>query len=835
MFLSLLLLGTTPLFEAIRAQDRAPLDHPVFTSQIREIRDRSFDQEHIRLAIRFEPETGHVYGTAKLRLRPLDPEIDQLVLDAEDLEIYSIQIGVLDSLSRSTTYSDSLQQLIVDLDTLHARGVPFEVQVTYRAQPVAGLMFRKIPAGDTTRAVHIWTDKSMTNKRFWIPLIADPGDRMTSELIVTVPPELSAWAPGRLTEQMQTEDGMNLFHYVQDQVHSPEDIGLFVGRFRRDVRSTTLPSGYSLPLQYWLPASASPDDVSRSFAEIPDILSFFSEYLDFTYPWPVYSALVFDRILLSDHSFTGLTVFNDRVLKDEKALLDDPETLRLASNLARQWYSHLVHVDFEADLWLTESLSRYLALLYIRENQGEGPYYTLLHEYARAYFAESEQYRRPLVWNRWALSEDLKDAHSYAKGVWILHTIQEILGEDAFKSLLQRFTRQYAFETTNTDDFMRAIRTESGDETSVFFDDWVYSAGHPELAIGYQYDVVSESLYVAFDQMQEGYLVPPVYPLDMDVETYSISGPSTFPVTITEADQLISLPLSLEPRYVIAGPDYSYLIDITIDQDVSAWIAQLRYASNPISQLRAIEALEAFTSDPALLIGLQSALRSRPSQEIRAGILDLIAQLPPSDATKRTLRDAFNGELPLVQRTILRGLSRFDDPAPAIDLAMEAAQTGNSYSVQAEGVRTLARVSAPGAYDIVRSALITPSHRDVIRQSALRSLFDLDITTRERIDIARQFSAPDYLAEVRLAALEVLTELAALENQQSLRILRSLIGDEEPAIRGAVISALEKVGGEEDLDVLKAHLEVEQNARLHLRSLEAIDQIQSRQEERASS
>ena len=59
----------------VRAQTTEPAyDHPLFTGPIHEAPAARFDQEHLRLALRFDDDARRVFGDATLRLAPLDPE-----------------------------------------------------------------------------------------------------------------------------------------------------------------------------------------------------------------------------------------------------------------------------------------------------------------------------------------------------------------------------------------------------------------------------------------------------------------------------------------------------------------------------------------------------------------------------------------------------------------------------------------------------------------------------------------------------------------------------------------------------------------------------------------
>ncbi|MEM8487820.1 MAG: M1 family aminopeptidase [Bacteroidota bacterium] len=794
------------------ARDDSLIQHPIFSAPLHEPITSGFDQEHIRLALRFEPEAGRIFGVAKLRIRPSIDSLNTLRLAADGIEVYGVQVGVLDSLKIDAPYADTADGLLdVQLDSLQVRGVPFEIQITYRANPKAGMYFRDVNKADTSHQVHIWTDGTNKGNSYWIPLLNNPTDRLTSEIIATLPPALDVLSNGRKTEQMETDDGMSLFHFVQDQSHNPADIGLYVGRFQKATQTIRLKNGFSVGIEHWTAADQA-EAAATSLQEIPDILFFLSDKLDFTYPWPGYTQLIFKDEYLPDLSYTGFTVFNDRILVDERAQLDQANTLQLATNLAKQWYGHLISIDHWSDVWLTESLSSFLGLMFLKSTQGDATYYSHLHQLAGAYFDEAASYQRPLVWNQWYTKENLLDNHTHAKGVWFFHALMSTMGEEQFWEFLQSFTRTQAFQTTNTDKLLNTLTQASGEPFDAFFDHWLYSAGHPAIDLNYQYDLVSESLYVSVEQLQEGYLVPPVFQLDVPIETYSLAGPTRTPLQITDRDQLFSLPLTIQPRYVQLDPDNTLLSNISVTQSANAWVSQLRYASHPLSQLTAVQALEAYADDPALFIGLQSALKSRPIPIVRAAIIKLIAKLPPSDATKRTLLETYDADdSPLVKQAVLTGLEKFEDKADLTILAMEAAQAATSYHLQAQAVMSLIKIQAPNAEDLLQSALITPSYKDLIRQAALRSVQYTAMNTRDRVKLATDFSRPSHAVEVRFAAMEILAELAALENKRSRSALLDLLDDNQVLVRKRAAKLIGTLGQPDDLKSLEKRLNKEFN------------------------
>ena len=816
----------------IWAQEITPPNHPLFVGPVHEAPNSPFDQEHVRLAIRFEQQTGQIYGTAKLRIRALPGAPDSLALDATNLDIYSIQIGILDSLKQSATYSNDVDgKIFVHLDSLQHQQEPIELQLTYLTKPETGLFFQN--SSKEQQGIHVWTDGVLTNTSHWLPLLANQADLFTSEIIATVPPGASVLSNGRLTEEFQTEDGMTLYHYVQDQPHSPEDIGLYTGKFDIDSTYTVLNNGFALPTYYWS-TSGMTEDSKESLKEIPKMLAFFSDYLDFSYPWPSYSVLLLDDVFIQDLSLTSFTVLNTSIIKDEKARSDSMEPFRLGQLVARQWYTHLISTDFDGDVWLTESLSAYLSLLYIKSEYGDAPFYAHLQNLADQYFEEAQDYQRPLVWNQWDHPFQLFDQHAVGKGAWVFHTIHSQLGDEKFASFLRFLTKSNAFTATNTDRLLELLSEFTRSKQDALFDQWIYSAGHPQLEIDYQYDVVSESLYVSLEQIQSGYLVPSTYDLDIQFETYSIAGPETHLANIDSQDQLVSMPISMNPRYVLPGPQHPYLMELNISQGVSSWITQLRYASHPASQLNALTALKEYTDDPALLIGLQSALRSKPAPIVRAGIIHLMAQLPHSDAVQQTIIDAYEDESPLVQKAVLEVASEFEDPSGFTIIAMDAAQSSPSYVVQSEAVKTLAKVQGKDALGLIRSALVTPSHNDIIRKKALESLFFIDMSTQDRVQIANEYVSQKYSPAARMAAIEILKTLATYDNRRSRRILQSLLDDPVYLIRNAVLDVFLEIGQENDIELLNAFQKEEHDLRLFYKAQQVMQAIEYRRNAGAS-
>ena len=174
----------------------------------------------------------------------------------------------------------------------------------------------------------------------------------------------------------------------------------------------------------------------------------------------------------------------------------------------------------------------------------------------------------------------------------------------------------------------------------------------------------------------------------------------------------------------------------------------------------------------------------------------------------------------------LDALGAFENVPEVHTLAFQTAQNDSSYRVQASAVKTLARTASPSALDVVRSALITPSHRDVIRQAALEALALLDVPLREGLALGLEYSAINQPGEVRLAALRYLQRLAP-GSRAALNRLIDLLEDDDVGVRRAAIDGLAAIDSERARAALQRRLATEPQPLLKAALEQAVRQAAS--------
>jgi len=170
--------------------------------------------------------------------------------------------------------------------------------------------------------------------------------------------------------------------------------------------------------------------------------------------------------------------------------------LIVAHEVAHQWWGNVVIVSSYQDEWLMESLSNYLAFMWLEKKSGTRAVDAVLEDYrTRLLTRDSDGHTLesagPIVWGVRLDSSGIHDAWrsiTYEKGAWIMHMLRRRLGDERFSRMLAELRRRYEFRAITSEEF-RALAAEfmpphsPSDTMDTFFDNWVYATGIPALKV----------------------------------------------------------------------------------------------------------------------------------------------------------------------------------------------------------------------------------------------------------------------------------------------------------------------------------------------------------------
>lgn len=98
---------------------------------------------------------------------------------------------------------------------------------------------------------------------------------------------------------------------------------------------------------------------------------------------------------------------------------------------------------------------------------------------------------------------DLLNPNNYQKGGWVLHMLRQTMGDEKFHQSLRAFYEQYKGKNADTKDFQKVVEDISGQNLDVFFKQWLYTAGLPNLNVSWVYEEKEEKIQIKIQQLQQ--------------------------------------------------------------------------------------------------------------------------------------------------------------------------------------------------------------------------------------------------------------------------------------------------------------------------------------------
>ena len=439
-------------------------------------RSRAYDALHYRIAITLNLEEQSFAGETTVTLTSLGDGLETVVLDAEEFTVTK----VVTEWGEPLEFSQSEKELSVRMRRPLMRGETRSFTCTYRGRdPKQGLRF---VAETADNPALVFSDSWPNRVHHWFPCFDYPNDKVTNEIVATVSATLKVGANGRLVSVAEDKAaGTVTYHWSQDLPHSTYLIFLAAAPY------VVVPDAYgTLPVNYWV----YPKDAAKAvptYGKTPKMMEFFNRTFGYDYPWQKY-----DQISVPSGGgaeSTSATAMTHRIMVDEK---NEPEFSPIgivSHELAHQWWGNLITLRSWAHTWLNESFATYSDYLYFRHDRGDDEGALNLQGKLQAYLREAKtRYVRPIVTDRYDQPGDMFDSHAYPKGALVLHMLRQQLGDAAFFETLKHFLHRYAFEPVDTGDFIRSVKTVTGQNLDWFFDQWLFKPGHPVFDVRSEWD-----------------------------------------------------------------------------------------------------------------------------------------------------------------------------------------------------------------------------------------------------------------------------------------------------------------------------------------------------------
>ena len=297
----------------------------------------------------------------------------------------------------------------------------------------------------------------------WFPVSTDHGNRFTATMNITVPSDETVIASGQAALP-ERQPGKVTYSYVFDKPSFPGTViaGNYVVQ-----PATAVGADLTLYLKPGHESFAGPygDTAAK-------IVTFYSDVFG-----PLPSSHI-NIVEMGDDTVGGYTA-PGLVALASRAFTTQVNYRLLAHEISHLWWRCLVSAATPDDAFLDEGLAEYSKALYVQQSAGDAAFEDLMRDTAIGALTHEEV--APIA-QAGQLHEFTPEYQSivFDKGAMVFHMLRWLIGDDAFRKTLRDMVDQYAWKTITTDQFQHLAETESKQELTYFFAQWVNSTGIPQ-------------------------------------------------------------------------------------------------------------------------------------------------------------------------------------------------------------------------------------------------------------------------------------------------------------------------------------------------------------------
>ncbi|MDJ0508533.1 MAG: M1 family metallopeptidase [Crocosphaera sp.] len=793
--------------------------------------DRYGQVNHIFLDLTLDIPHQSFTGNCSITLTPVRSEINQLILDAVDLNINAVFINEV-----SQPFDYDQEKLTINL-LQSTQEEPIKITINYGVEnPQRGLYFIAPDEHYPDKPNQVWTQGEDEDSRFWFPCFDYPGQLATSEIKVKVPNNFIAISNGELINQETVGEDI-IYHWLQKQIHPTYLMTLAVGEFS-EIRD----EWKGIPVNYYV-EKGKEEQGKISMGKTPQMIDYFSSKFGYHYPYPKYAQVCVSDFIFGGMENTSTTLLTDRCLLDQKAVKDKTFTESLvAHELAHQWFGDLVVIKHWSHAWIKEGMASYSEVLWTEHEYGkDDAAYYLLNE-ARSYLDEdSSRYRRPIVTNVYREAIELYDRHLYEKGACVYHMMRGILGEELFDKAIHKFVNDNGHKTVETIDLLRAIETATGYNLLFLFDQYVFRGGHPDYKVSYSWDNDNNLAKLTITQTQvkeEDGNSKDIFDLKIPIGFgYEKSAMKIFKLRLHEKQQTFYFPLEKKPDYISFDVDNYFLKTVELDYPFAELKAQLKHDPDPISRIYAAIAIGKKGNLESIKT-LEETLTKEPFWGVRLEAAKQLGKIA-LDQAGETLVKGLDDEDQKVRRAVIESLGNIKNDYCYEILKNYLKTEEQSYYCEAAIASSLGKIlsgtlkeKTSEVIDLLKEVLESRSGwNEVVRSGAISGLSKLK-TNGDAVDVIVNYTKLGIPQALRLAAIRALGTISTGQTpnklEEILDILESISQESFFLTQVAVTTALGQMETPKAITILQSLADRTPDGRVKRRTEEAIKKVQKK-------
>jgi aminopeptidase N len=743
-------------------------------------RSRDYDLQNAKISLRFDIDQRKVMGEVTHSLASLRDGLKRLAFDSVGLKILGVTLN-----GKPAKFETTATQLLVELASPAKAGERYEVTIRYEGRPKKGVYFVLPDKNYPDRPKEIWTQGEAEDTRYYIPIYDYPNDRLTSEMIVTVPKDWETVSNGKLISVKNAPDGMRTWDWKESLPHSSYLISLVAGEFQMSKMNAR-----GVQVMEYVPRGKA-DRIPSTASRLPQMIEYFSTLLGVPYPWEKYSEAWVDDFVEGGMENTSATTQTSSLLAHPQLAAESAENsdFLISHELAHQWFGDLVTCKDWANLWLNEGFANFFETVWEEHQYGADAAAYTRWQNRNQWMNSQRDFPVPIV------SRDFTDSiehagNTYNKAGWVLEMLRHQLGDAQFFGAMKHYLEAHRGQNVVTADLAKAIEESTGTNVDRFFDQWIYGAGAPRFQVAANYDESSKQLRLDVKQTQKVEGRVGIFQVPMEVEVTTASGKKTFPIVASKAEEHLSFTLDGAPLMVLFDKGGWVLKSLEFQKQPKDWIYQLQHADAVPDRADAVRALGLIKNDEAVIAALGEAATHDAYWAVRSEALRALGRIG-GPAVQKPILAALAEPRPWVRQVAVEQMGGFrDNPAIAPQIE-QIFRTDKAFRVRATALTAIAQQRPANALELLHEGVNTDSPDDRLRSAALRAMATLG--DDKAVPLLLEWSAPGKPFSVRAAAIVSLGRLDKKNKEITSRLIAYL---QEPyfSMRFSTIAALGERG-----------------------------------------
>ncbi|WP_452219060.1 M1 family aminopeptidase [Lacinutrix undariae] len=430
-----------------------------------------YDVKYHRLEFDVDPSSAFLSGEVTTYFEAKS-NLSTVTFDLSDNMLVSqiLQRGIPLAFTQNTN-----DELIITLPTIQNTGVLDSLTITYSGNPISsgfGSYEQTTHNGDPI----IWTLSEPYGAKGWWPCKQDLNDKIDNiDVYIKTPqynPSNEAYvAVSNGLEQSQTNVGTDKITHFKHTYPIPAYLIAMAVTNYEVYSHTVANNGNPFDIvNYVYPENLT--SAQNSTGVTVDIMNLFTNlFEEYPYAEEKYGHAQFGWGGGMEHTTVSFMGSFNRNL--------------IAHELAHQWFGDKITCGSWKDIWLNEGFATYLSGLVIENLDGNTDFTTWKQQLNSSITALPNGAVYLSNTDTLSVNRIFSSRLTYNKGAMVLHMLRKKLGDLVFFEALQTYLidPDHAYDYALTEDFITIVETESGEDLTEFFDDWLYNEGYPSYTV----------------------------------------------------------------------------------------------------------------------------------------------------------------------------------------------------------------------------------------------------------------------------------------------------------------------------------------------------------------